>query len=492
MKRRSFIASAAAGASAASLGLAAAATSFAAAGTPPEPVLPPGTAVPDLRLGFAPTPAPLPGYTPLQDAKALIAAGTQSPAASPVPGSLATGSYAENQRYVIRVPDAWNGKLIACGTPAFRSEFANDAIWGDFALANGYAFASSNKGIKYNAIVEPAATSNARYLFPIPFDLLGLETKGLGYRLGALEQQSKISDWNDDFALLIRAAKGFLRQYHGRVPVRTYAVGLSNGGAQVRSLLERHGELVDGGVDWSGVFWSPQQNLLQYLPKFLAAMPGYVAGAFKAPAAAAAIAAAGYPDDRVQSDPKNPSLWFEYFANQPSFYADVTVFAYALMIDLLATSTTSATGCTPNTADPIHQEGTCNGSGLALPANRAAYMPSPRAATAIAAFEHTGAIRKPLVSIAGTADMFITPANNATPYLERVKAAGKSSAYWQYLVTGGTHVDAFAPLGYGLVPQLPFAWAAFSQLVAVVEHGFAPSGAGTQQTVASPADIKAA
>ena len=102
---------------------------------PPAPPLPAGAAVADLRFGFSPTPAPFPGYDPAADAKALILAGTPSPAASPVPGTLATGSYAPSERYVIKVPQAWNGKLIVAGTPAFRSEFANDAIWGDFALA---------------------------------------------------------------------------------------------------------------------------------------------------------------------------------------------------------------------------------------------------------------------------------------------------------------------------------------------------------------------
>jgi len=39
---------------------------------------------------------------------------------------------------------------------------------------------------------------------------------------------------------------------------------------------------------------------------------------------------------------------------------------------------------------------------------------------------------------------------------------------WQYIVAGGTHVDTFSPFGYGLQPQLPFAWAAFRQLVAMI------------------------
>ncbi len=54
-------------------------------------------------------------------------------------------------------------------------------------------------------------------------------------------------------------------------------------------------DLVDGGVDWSGVFWSPNLSILDYLPKFVAAMPAYVASGFTDPAARAAIVAAGLP-----------------------------------------------------------------------------------------------------------------------------------------------------------------------------------------------------
>lgn len=460
------------------------------------PVAPPlsaGSLVADLRFGFSPTPAPSPGFDPAADAKALIAPGTPSPATAPIPGTLATGSYAANERYVIKVPTSWNGKLVEAGTPAFRSEFANDAIWGDFALANGYAFASSNKGLAYNAIFEPlSASTDLAHEFPVPFDYAGFETKKFGFRFGALAQTTSIAAWNADLATLTVAVQAFLKTFFGNAPTRTYAVGLSNGGAQVRSLLERYGDLVDGGVDWSGVFWSPQNNILSYMPKFLANMPAYVSSNFSDTTAAAAIVAAGYPSDVVQANPKNPSLWYEYYANQPSFYTDLTTFVYALLLDSGASSSVTANGCVPNATNPAGLPGTCDATGLAVPANRASYAPSSAVASTVASFAHSGAIGKPLVSIAGSADMFITPRNNAQAYLDRVVASGSANRYWQYLVTGGTHVDTFARFGYGLQPQLPFAWAAFSQLVAVVERNYVPAGAGTQQSVTTPAQIRSA
>jgi pimeloyl-ACP methyl ester carboxylesterase len=388
---------------------------------------------------------------------------------------------------VIKVPQNWNGKLIVGGTPSQRSEYANDFIWSDFALANGYAFASSNKGVLYGAIAETIPNSvDLTKAYPIPFGVFA--TLGYTYRNGLLFQQTSPAAWNADIAMLTKVTQKFLKVYFGKAPAKTYAVGLSNGGAQVRSLLEQHPELVDGGVDWSGPYWSTNLNILTYLPTFLTYMPAYVASGFTDTVSAGKIIAAGFPADILQAVAKNPSLWVEYYSNQTSYYADFTVFIYAMMLDSAVSSSVTSSGCAANT-NPL-LAGTCNATGMAVPANRAAYVPSSAAKSNIATFAHTGNIGKPLVSISGAADMFITTANNATPYLNAVNAAGKGSQYWQYVVSGGTHVDTFAPLGYGLQPQLPFAWAAFNQMVAIVENGYKPAGSGTAQPVSSPTQIK--
>ena len=451
-----------------------------------------GTQVADLRFGFAPTPPVFPGYDPAGDAKALILAGTPSPAQIPIPGTQSTGSYKTNQRYLVKVPNAWNGKLVVLGTPATRSEFANDAIWGDFFLALGYAYACSNKGIPYNAAVETVnTTTSPTGSYPIPFNLGGFEALGFTYKMGVLNPITPINTWNDDFALLTVSAKLYLATNFGKAPTKTYAVGISNGGAQVRSLLEQHGDLVDGGVDWEGVYWSPTLSILNYLPKFVQAMPAYVASNFTDPVSAAAIVAAGFPADRTQAVAAHPSLWFEFYANQASFYNDLSTFVYSLLIDPTVSSSIAAPGCIPNATDPARQPGNCTGAtGMAVPQNRQTYAPSSAAQANIASFAHTGKIyKKPLVSIAGSADMLIPPATNAIPYLNAVIANGSGSNYWQYLVNGGTHVDPFSAFGYGLQPNLQFAWAAFNQLVSIVEKGYNPPGAGTQQAVSTPSQI---
>jgi hypothetical protein len=447
--------------------------------------------VADLRYGYAPLPPPVPGLDPLRDAAEIYPAQVPSPATEPIPGTQTIGSYAEGERFVLRVPDAWNGKLVVAGTPGLRSEFSNDAIWGDFLLSHDFAFACSNKGIPYGVVLDPiAASPTPDRLYPIPFDYLQLETNKIGARFGVLSPaRVPTTRWNEDFAALTMAMQAYLEERFGRRPSRTYAVGTSNGGAQVRSLLESHAELVDGGLEWEGVYWTPQRCVLDQLPAFLQAMPAYVASGFSDRAAAEQIVAAGFPADRRQDDPQHPSLWFEYYSGQPSFYIDTTVFAYGLLLDPEVSSSISPEGCTPNAQDPLYLPGVAAGTGLAQPSARAAYVPSQAARAGIASFSHSGAIGKPLVSIAGSDDILITPAFNATPYLEAVCAQGRGAMCWQYLIEGGTHLDPFAAFGYGLQPQLPFAWAAFAQLVAIVEGGFQPSGAGTQRTVKTPAEI---
>ncbi len=80
-----------------------------------------GIDFPDLRWGHLPLPPSTPGYDPVGDAQALVAPGTVSPAPNPIPGVQLIGSYAPNQRFVMRVPANWNGRLVVAGTPAFGS-----------------------------------------------------------------------------------------------------------------------------------------------------------------------------------------------------------------------------------------------------------------------------------------------------------------------------------------------------------------------------------
>jgi len=446
---------------------------------------------PDLRSGHVPLPAPGPGYDPAGDAAHLVKMGTPSPASAPIPGTQLLDSLGRGQRFVVRVPDDWNGDLVVCGTPATRSEFANDTIFGDYAMARGYAFASSNKGIPYNGILEPSsATPDQSSAYPIPFDIEGLRQNGMVVRFGALwPNVVPVRTWHEDLGAIVRAAKEHVRAVTRKAPKRTYAAGLSIGGGQVRWLLEREPELVDGGLEWASVYWSPDENILGYLPEFIRAMPAYVRSGYRDAGAHEAIVAAGFPPDRIQANSAHPSLWDDHYSRLAPFYADLTTFAFAKLLDSKADSWC---GDPPNVTNPVtgaSEGGPCNARDLALPAARAAYLPSRAAKRAIAEFAHSGQIERPLIGIAGTADMFVTPQHNFEPYLRAVRAAGRGDRYWQYLVEGGPHVDGYAALGYGLQPQLPFVWHAFDQLVRLVADGERPAGAGTARLVRKPNEI---
>lgn len=429
--------------------------------------------VPDLRFGAAPLPDVAPGYDPGGDARALIVPGTASPARYPVPGRRIRGSFGPGSRYVLSIPTAWNGKLAVCGTPATRSEHANDAIFGDFLLARGYAYAASNKGIPFNAFVAPRTAEPqpaAPPAYPIPFALSGAPPGSAEFRLGALEPHVvPIASWQEDLPRLVRAATAHMVELEGRRPERTYALGLSIGGGQVRYLLERYPELVDGALEWAAVYWHPRDNILTYLPAFLAAMPAYVASRYADREAHAAIVAAGFPPDRLTAEARPRSLWDAHYAALPPFYADLTVFLFAHLLEPQAPALDA----------------------LDALAARAAYAPSAAARERVAAFAHTGRIERPLVSIAGDADVFITPQHHFEPYAAAVRAAGCGDRFWPYLVRGGTHVDGYAALapGWDLQAQLPFAWAGFERLVGIVERGERPPGAGAIATVSSPREL---
>lgn len=413
---------------------------------------------PDLRRGAVALPEPGPGYDPAGDASALLAAGSLSPAREPILGHDLRGSFGPGSRYIVRIPLAWNGKLAVCGTPAMRSEYANDGILGDFLLARGYAVAASNKGIPYNARLIASGPAGApgepTRAYPVPFALGEAPAGTLAFESGALDPAIvPVAAWQEDLPRLVRAATDCVVRTMGREPDYTYALGLSIGGGQVRYLLERYPELVDGGLEWASVYWHPDHNILTYLPAFLKTMPAYVASGYRDRAAHDAIVAAGFPPDRVTRGAKIPSLWDAHYSGLPPFYADFTVFAFAHLLD-------------PEVGDLTSLEA------------RAAYVPSDAARAEIERFAHTGKIERPLIGIAGDADVFITPQQNFEPYVAAVRAAGRSDLYWPYLVRDGTHSDQYVDYGWNLRTQLPFVWNAFECLEGIVERNERPASPG--------------
>ncbi|MBV8583530.1 MAG: hypothetical protein JO241_05990, partial [Candidatus Eremiobacteraeota bacterium] len=53
----------------------------------------------------------------------------------PVPGTRIAGSLWEGERFIVRVPRAWNGRLVVAGTPGQRTEVACDVLFSDPLVA---------------------------------------------------------------------------------------------------------------------------------------------------------------------------------------------------------------------------------------------------------------------------------------------------------------------------------------------------------------------
>src|SRR5438067_2456369 len=49
-------------------------------------------------------------------------------------------------RFLLRLPDDWNGRMVVAGASGTRSEFNGDFAWSDYVVKQGYAYASQNKG----------------------------------------------------------------------------------------------------------------------------------------------------------------------------------------------------------------------------------------------------------------------------------------------------------------------------------------------------------
>ena len=157
--------------------------------------------------------------------------------------------FPNDSQFVMRfpTPDLWNGKLVITGPSGVRGQYANDFMVGDFVLAKGYAYASTDKG-----------------------------NSGTRFYCGSRMPGDAIAEWHQRVKQLALATKGAAAKYYERSPGRTYVTGISNGGYLTRYALEKTPELYDGGVDWEGVLWRPEgPNLFTYLPLALKHYPQY-------------------------------------------------------------------------------------------------------------------------------------------------------------------------------------------------------------------------
>jgi len=388
-------------------------------------------------------------FTPQTD-RAVISPNppNRTPITKAVPGIQLDARISDDPtgeaRILFRLPNHWNGKLVVAGASGTRSEFNGDFAWSDYVLQQGYAYVSQNKGV-LNFYVTTAADPLGCRLNPSSAVYVHFYDNDPG---------QPFTRWTDFMIEATRIGKNAVAANYGRYPSRTYAVGTSNGGYQVRRALETAPELFDGGIDWEGTYVDPlAPNLLSALPPAILNFPDYVSSGFDPNSTAAKnIVLAGYPSDLVSG--KN-SLWLLY----SNSYWELTLCQWQKRLDPTYDTYVSGTG-TYSYVDRL----SVSDIGAQL-----------------AAITTTGNIGKPLITVAGTMDALLPINLNARAY-ERAVAAALSDrdhipherpAYRLYEVQNGNHIETYTDTFPQLELIQPHAQHAFDLLTESVEHGSA-------------------
>ncbi len=393
-------------------------------------------------------------FTPQTDRSTIApAAGSRTPITKVVPGLQIDARIAADPlgqgRFLLRLPNDWNGKLVVAGASGTRSEFNGDFAWSDYVVQQGYAYASQNKGT-LNLFLTTAADPLGCRLNPATPVFVHFYDNDPG---------QAFTRWTDFMIAASEIARDGVKASYGKWPKYTYAVGTSNGGYQVRRAIEAAPKLFDGGVDWEGTFIDAQPpNLLTDLPPAVLNFPDYVTSGYNASGTAAKnIVAAGYAPDIVNPDPATPttkSLWQNY---SNSFW-EVTLCQWQKRFDPTYDTYVSGTG-TYNYVSRLSKSDV--GAQVAAPAN-------------------SGLIQRPLITVAGTMDSLLPIDHHARAYARKVKATldaaahgadPKRPAYRLYEVQNGNHIETYQVA----FPQLeliePHAQRAFDLLVQQVENG---------------------
>src|SRR5258706_8083971 len=392
-------------------------------------------------------------FTPVTD-RGVIApsAGKRTPITRAVPGLQLDARIASDPtgqaRFLLRLPNDWNGRLVVAGASGTRSEFNGDFAWSDYVVQQGYAYASQNKGV-LNLQFTSAADPLACRLNP---------TSTLYAHFYDNDPGQPFTRWAEFMIKAAQLARDGVKAGYGRSPRFTYAVGTSNGGYQVRRAVELAPDVFDGGVDWEGTFVDEHApNLLTDLPPAILNFPDYAAsGLSGASTAAKNIQGAGYPPDIVSG---TASLWGLYNAQ----FWEVTQCQWQKRLDPAYDTYGSGTGTY----------------------NYVSRLSSSDVGAQFAAFATTGKIRRPLVTVAGTMDAVLPIDHHARAYARKVAAASKHGrddddgdrhgdddrpAYRLYEIQNGNHIETFQDA----FPQLeliePHAQRAFDLLVRQVEH----------------------
>ncbi len=388
------------------------------------------------------------------------------PGCTPRPGGTCVSACHHDGQFVVRIPDTWDGHLVTAGTPGIRDAFASDFVFSDYVLEKGWAYIAQDKGnmgANFYRDGDDEAGSCGTPWCPM----------------------AAIQEWTQRMRQATTSARSLLDSiggaYHVAHVTRSYAVGISNGGYQVRRALETdtsRSKLYDGGVDWEGTLFMTRESIFSYLPTSLAQYPGNVAGD---PGAVQAMAAVGF-------NPQSQPLWTYHW----TVYWGLTQKVYRLEFDPEYTGYTCSDpgGAGPPCVSPAAEQ-------VAPTDPDAAYDYQARLATSPALTQrmqsvaNTGDIQSPLITLHGDQDSLLPIKTDSDIYAQMVAGAGRSKVFRYYVVAGGNHVDPQFDDHYGvdsygntvLRPMLPCVRAAVDAMAAWVEKGSAPP---PSHTIARP------
>jgi 3HB-oligomer hydrolase (3HBOH) len=398
---------------------------------------------------------PAGAFTPQTDRDVISPSKpNHTPISKTVPGIQLDGRIADDPtgeaRILFRLPDQWNGKLVVAGASGTRSEFNGDFAWSDYVLQEGYAYVSQNKGV-LNFYLPTAADPLDCRLNPSSTTFVHFYDDDPG---------QPFTRWTDFMIEATRIGKEAVATNYSRSPSRTYAVGTSNGGYQVRRVLETAPELFDGGIDWEGTYVDPAApTLLSALPPAILNFPDYKASGYSNSSTAAEnIVLAGYPPDIVSG---TNSLWGLYSAQ----FWEVTLCQWQKRLDPKYDTYGSGTG----TYSYVDRRSASD------------------VGADLAAIATTADIGKPLITVAGTMDALLPINMNARAYARAVAAAlsrgdregrehddgGNIShpTYRLYEVQNGNHIETYQDTFGQLELIQPHAQRAFDLLTDYVERG---------------------
>jgi hypothetical protein len=405
----------------------------------------------------------LPGgaFTPVTD-RGVISPTVHTAITHAVPGVQLNARIADDPtkeaRFLLRLPDDWNGRLVVAGASGTRSEFNGDWAWSDYVVQKGYAYASQNKGILNLKIAAVTDSPNVHVDDPLACRIQAGPKVWLWVHFYDNDPEKPFTEWQFRIAEAAAIAKEGVKGRYGHFPRYTYAVGTSNGGYQVRRAVEEAPGLFDGGVDWEGTFVdSSANNILATLPPAIKNFPAYVASGFDPGSSAAqAIVAAGYPPDIVNRDPATGKVITSLWAKYSAAFWEVTQCQWQKRLD------------------PTYDTYGPNFTG-AGDYNYAAQTETTEVEENLEAFATTGKIKRPLITVAGTMDGLLPIKHQARAYANKVAESREDddeeehAQYRLYEVQNGNHIETYKDTFPQLELTQPHAQRAFDLLVDHVE-----------------------